>query len=40
MPSVVAWNERVTPALSSFILFCTLTDVILAAHIPSAAPCS
>lgn len=37
--SVVALNERITPSLGSVILFCTLTDVILAAYIPSAAPC-
>jgi hypothetical protein len=40
LPAVVALNEWITPSLSSFILFGTLTDVILAAHMPCAAPCS
>src|SRR5439155_17281840 len=39
LPSVVAWNRRVTPALSSFILSGTLTEIMLATPGPSAAPC-
>ena len=34
--AVVALNGRIIPSLSSCILCDTLTDVILAAHVPSA----
>ncbi len=40
LPAVVALNGWITPSLSLFILFGTLRDVILAAHVPSVAPCS
>ncbi len=38
--AVVALKEWITSSLSSLILFGTLTDVILAAYVPSAARCS
>ncbi len=38
LPSVVVLNGRITPSLSSFLLSGTLTEVMLAAHVPSAAP--
>jgi hypothetical protein len=40
LPAVVALNGRIIPSLSSGIVCDTLTDVILAAHVPSAAVCS
>src|SRR5216683_1154268 len=37
LPSLVALNGRITPALSSFILSGRLREVMLATHGPSAA---
>src|SRR6266849_4381985 len=37
LPSLVALNGRITPALSSFILAGRLREVMLATHGPSAA---
>ena len=40
LPAIVALNRRIIPSLSSCIRCDTLTDVILAAHVPSEAACS
>ena len=40
LPAFVALNRRIIPSLSSCIRCDTLTDVILAAHVPSEAACS
>ena len=39
-PVFVALNRRIIPSLSSCIRCDALTDVILAAHVPSGAACS
>jgi hypothetical protein len=39
LPAVVELSGRITPSFSSFILSSTLTEVIPATHVPSAALC-